>query len=53
VVAFDADPAGDRFVIVRRAPPAAPANEVRVITNWWSVAAARDSAGKTADLAQR
>ena len=26
---------------------------VRVITNWWSVAAARDGAGKTAGLAQR
>ena len=53
VVAFDVDPAGDRFVIVRRAAPAAPANEVRVITNWWSVAAAREGAGKTADLARR
>jgi hypothetical protein len=53
VVAFDVDPAGDRFVIARRAAPAAPANEVRVITNWWSVAAARDGAGKTAGLAQR
>jgi len=41
VVAFDVAPAGDRFLIVRRAPPAAPPNEVQIIANWQSALSAR------------